>query len=101
MATARRGRRRRRLFAAVLPLILASCTPAATPAAYPTESAPSGESIFSTQSAAPTGPFEGTPAETYAKGSDGISLPAANAVTGFTAAQVDKDVKQVRRALLA
>jgi hypothetical protein len=87
MATAPRGRRGGRLSAALLPLILASCAPAVTPAAYPTENAPSGESILSTRSAAPTGPFEGTPAETYAKGSDGISLPAAKAVTGFTGEQ--------------
>jgi hypothetical protein len=91
----------RRLLAVLLPLTLAACTPAATPTAYPTAGVPSGHSILSTKSAAPTGPFAGTPAETYAKGSAGISLPAARAVTGFSAAEVDKALRQVRRALVA
>jgi len=101
MATESVGGLRRRLSVALFPLLLASCTPAATPAAYPTASNPSGVTVFSTRSAAPSGPFAGTPAESYAKGSDGISLPAAKAVTGFTAADVDKALKQVRRALVA
>lgn len=89
------------MFVALVPLILASCTPAVTPTAYPKESVPSGESILSTESAAPAGPFDGTPAENYAKGASGISLPAAKAVTGFTQAEVGKALKQVRRALVA
>ncbi|MFI5911297.1 hypothetical protein [Dactylosporangium sp. NPDC051541] len=50
---------------------------------------------------APGGPFAGTPAESYAKGAAGITLPPAAAVDGFTAAQVDAALQQVRRALVA
>jgi len=69
--------------------------------AYPTASVPSGVGATSTQSAAPTSPFDGTPAATYPKGADGITLPRATAVTGFTAAQVDADLEQVRTAMIA
>lgn len=35
----------------------------------------------------PSGPFEGTLAESYPKGAGGITLSAAKAVTGFSAAE--------------
>ncbi|WP_432988415.1 hypothetical protein [Dactylosporangium sp. CA-233914] len=47
------------------------------------------------------GPFDGTPAEDYARGVAGIGLPAAAAVEGFTAGQVDDALRQVRAALVA
>ncbi|MEV4512139.1 hypothetical protein AB0K00_24610 [Dactylosporangium sp. NPDC049525] len=68
---------------------------------YPTQAVPSGVSATTTASAAPTDPFEGTPAATYPKGEAGITLPPATAVTGFTAAQVDAALQQVRKALVA
>jgi hypothetical protein len=71
------------------------------PVAYPTESVPSGISVTSSQSAAPTDPFAGTPAAAYAKGQAGITLPKAKAVTGFSAAQVGAALQQVRKALVA
>jgi hypothetical protein len=70
-------------------------------AAYPTASVPSGIGATSTRSAAPTSPFDGTPAATYPKGADGITLPRATAVAGFTAAQVEADLEQVRTAMIA
>lgn len=68
---------------------------------YPTASVPSGIGATSTRSAAPTDPFAGTPAATYPKGAAGITLPRVAAVTGFTAAQVGADLKQVRAAMIA
>lgn len=53
------------------------------------------------QNAAPTDPFAGTPAAAYPKGQAGITLPAAKAITGFSAAQVRADLQQVRTALIA
>ena len=54
-----------------------------------------------TAGAAPTGPFEDTPAATFPKGEAGITLPAATAVTGFTAAEVYAALRQVRKSLVA
>jgi hypothetical protein len=68
---------------------------------YPTAAAPSGVSATSTAKAAPTGPFEDTPAARYPEGEAGITLPAAAAVPGFTAAQVGAKLQQVKRALIA
>lgn len=102
------------LSAAVAAVLLAAALPtirtylpggsAYTPtdaAAYPTQAAPSGVTVTTTASAAPTDPFEGTAAATYPKGEAGITMPAATAVTGFTAAQVDAALQQVRKALVA
>jgi hypothetical protein len=47
------------------------------------------------------GPFDGTPAAAYPRGAAGIALPKAAAVAGFTAAQVDADLKHVRAAMIA
>jgi hypothetical protein len=69
-------------------------------AAYPTQSVPAGISVTSTASAVPTDPFAGTAAAAYPKGAAGITLPRATAVTGFTAAQVDAALRQVRAALV-
>jgi hypothetical protein len=69
--------------------------------AYPTATVPTGIGATSTQSAAPTDPFAGTPAATYPRGAAGITLPPASAVTGFTAAQVGADLTQVRAAMIA
>jgi hypothetical protein len=68
---------------------------------YPTATAPAGVSATSEASARPTGPFEGTPAAQYAEGDLGITLPAGTAVPGFTAAQVNTRLQQVKRALVA
>jgi hypothetical protein len=67
---------------------------------YPTESAPPGVTVTTSVSAPPTDPFAGTPAATYPKGEAGISLPGT-AVPGFTKAQVDAALQQVRKALVA
>ncbi|GGN62550.1 hypothetical protein GCM10010112_20860 [Actinoplanes lobatus] len=70
-------------------------------AAAPTQSVPPGVSVTTTRSAAPSGPFEGTPAESYPKGAGGITLPAAKAVTGFSAAEVKAALNDVRDAMIA
>ena len=57
--------------------------PSGAAEAYPTQSVPSGITVTTTESAAPTDPFAGTPAENYPKGAAGITLPAATKVAGF------------------
>jgi hypothetical protein len=49
----------------------------------------------------PSTPFQGTPAERYAEGDAGITVPTASEVPGFTAAQVATGLQQVRLALIA
>ncbi len=49
----------------------------------------------------PASPFEGTVAAGYPIGAQGITLPAARAVTGFTAAEVTAALARVRDALVA
>jgi hypothetical protein len=88
------------LLALAVPKMFAA-KPGAAIGSYPTASVPSGISATSTQSAAPTDPFAGTPAAAYAKGAAGITLPKAAAVTGFTTAQVFASLQQVRRAMIA
>jgi hypothetical protein len=73
----------------------------AAPRDYPTADVPRGVTATTSQSAAPTDPFAGTPAAGYPKGAAGITLPKATAVTGFTAKQVDAALRKVRRALIA
>lgn len=51
--------------------------------------------------AAPVAPFANTPAANYPKGAAGITLPAAKAVSGFSAKQVAADLARVRTALIA
>lgn len=70
-------------------------------AAYPTQSVPDGVSVVTSASAAPTDPFAGTAAAAYPKGEAGITLPPATAVAGFTGAQVEAALRQVRAALVA
>jgi len=53
------------------------------------------------QRAAPADPFTGTPAAGYPKGAAGITLPAAKAVRGFSAAQVGAALGKVRTAMIA
>ncbi|MCU7724451.1 hypothetical protein ODJ79_12055 [Actinoplanes sp. KI2] len=89
------------LVAVAAPRMLSAWQDGGATGAYPKASVPSGITVTSTQSAAPTDPFTGTPAATYPKGAAGITLPKAAAVTGFTAAQVDADLKAVRRAMIA
>jgi hypothetical protein len=48
-----------------------------------------------------TDPFTGTAAASYPKGAAGTSLPAAKTVPGFSAADVDNALNQVRRAMIA
>ena len=96
--------------AAIAVLVLAVAVPTvrswlpsggSAPAAYATQSVPTGISATSSQSAAPTDPFAGTPAAGYPKGTAGITLPKAKAVAGFSAAQVSSALQQVRKALVA
>ena len=68
---------------------------------HPTAAVPSGDSATSTASAAPTQPFQDTPAATYPEGEAGITLPAAKSVTGFTKAQVQAGLQKVKAALVA
>ncbi|WP_460491012.1 GNAT family N-acetyltransferase [Dactylosporangium cerinum] len=92
------------LLAAAVQAYLPGGSPAGSSAgssAYATQAVPSGVSATTSASAAPTDPFEGTPAATYPKGEAGITMPPATAVTGFTAAQVDAALQQVRKALVA
>ena len=69
--------------------------------AYPTATVPDGITVTTSESAAPTDPFAGTPAAGYPKGAAGITMPKATAVTGFSAAQVSAALRQVRQALIA
>jgi hypothetical protein len=50
---------------------------------------------------APKNPFEQTAAESYAHGADGIVLPTASAVPGFTTEQVSAALKNVKKAMIA
>jgi hypothetical protein len=68
---------------------------------HSTAAPPSGISATSTAKAAPTGPFEHTPAAEYPEGEAGITLPDAAAVTGFTESQVAADLQLVRKGLIA
>jgi hypothetical protein len=68
---------------------------------HPTAAVPSGDSATSTASAAPTQPFQDTPAATYPEAEAGITMPAAKAVTGFTKAQVAAGLEKVKAALIA
>ncbi|MEU4159439.1 hypothetical protein [Actinoplanes sp. NPDC026670] len=71
------------------------------PAAEPTRSPGDGVSGTIPENGSITDPFADTPAASYPKGAAGISLPAAKAVTGFSAAQVSAALQQVRRAMIA
>ncbi|GAA1786676.1 hypothetical protein GCM10009682_06080 [Luedemannella flava] len=72
-------------------------SPAGGEPGYVAPSVPAGL----TASAAPSGPFAGTPAAHWAEGAAGIALPAATAVNGFSKAQVADDLAAVRAALVA
>jgi hypothetical protein len=50
---------------------------------------------------APKTPFEGTPADAFAKGEAGITVPAATDVPGFAKADVEKALGDVKKALVA
>ena len=67
----------------------------------PTQAVPSGISATSDGKAAPTAPFEDTPAAEYPEGEAGINLPAATAVSGFSKAQVEAALKKVKQGLIA
>jgi len=69
--------------------------------ASPTRQQADGVSATTARNGSPTDPFAGTPAASYPKGAAGITLPAAKAVPGFTAEQVDAALKQVRQAMVA
>lgn len=69
--------------------------------AYPSATHPSGVSATSTATGSPGGPFAGTPAADYPQGADGITLPAATAVSGWTQKQVTDGLVQVKAALVA
>lgn len=88
------------LLALAVPRMFAA-KPGAADDAYPKASVPSGITVTTSESAAPTDPFAGTPAARYPKGAAGITLPKATAVTGFDAAEVGRDLAQVRKALIA
>jgi hypothetical protein len=68
---------------------------------YPTQSVPSGVSVTTTRSAAPTSAFAGSPAANYPKGAAGITMPAATKAAGFSASQVGAALKDVRAAMIA
>ena len=95
------------LLAAGLPYVKAAFTPGSgdggdtDAGAYPTQAVPSGVSVTTSASAAPTDPFQGTAAATYPKGDAGITMPTATAVTGFTQAQVSADLQLVHQELVA
>jgi hypothetical protein len=69
------------------------------PVAYPTISQPSGVSATSTATARAAGPFEGTPAATFPEAADGLTMPTATAVKGWSAKQVGTHLAQVKKAL--
>jgi hypothetical protein len=47
------------------------------------------------------GPFDGTPAASFAQGGAGFIMPAATALNGWTTQQVDDALEHVRRGLIA
>jgi hypothetical protein len=89
------------LLALAVPKMFAGGTPSRADDAYPKAGVPSGITVTTSESAAPTDPFAGTPAALYPKGAAGITLPRAAAVTGFSATEVGRDLQQVRTALIA
>jgi hypothetical protein len=68
---------------------------------YPMRSQPAGVSATSTASAAPTGPFDGTPAGTYPKGADGFAMPEPTDLDGWSRDQVADSLTTVRAILQA
>ena len=67
-----------------------------------TTAGPPATGTTANQSTAPlSGPFDGTPAQAYPKGSAGIELPTAIELPGFTAAQVTAGLQKVKAALIA
>lgn len=69
--------------------------------AYPTQSHPVGVYATTSGSAAPTDPFDGTPAATYPEAEAGITMPAATAAGPFDAALIADHLATVRQALIA
>ncbi|NMO57378.1 hypothetical protein HH310_40180 [Actinoplanes sp. TBRC 11911] len=69
--------------------------------AYATQAVPDGVTVTTTESAKPASPFTGTPAEAYPIAEQGITLPKATAVSGFTASEVDASLHKVRTAMIA
>jgi hypothetical protein len=69
-------------------------------ARYPRISHPPGVYATSSASAAPTGPFEGTPAGAYPKGEDGLAMPEAVAVDGWSRNEVADALGKVRQLLI-
>lgn len=69
--------------------------------ASPTTTHPSGVFATSTATAEASGPFGDSPAANYPKGADGITMPEAKAVTGFTKAEVTAALAKVRDAMIA
>src|SRR5262245_48811054 len=68
---------------------------------HPTTAPPSGISATSENTAAPTGPYEKTPAAEYPEGEAGITLPTASAVPGFTKSQVAANLQKVKQGMIA
>lgn len=64
---------------------------------YPRISHPAGVYATSSASAAPTGPFEGTPAGEYPKGEDGLAMPEAVALDGWSKNEVADVLGKVRQ----
>jgi hypothetical protein len=86
--------------ALIVPQVLPPASESAS-GSYPTAEVPKGVTATTSQSAAATDPFAGTPAAAYPLGEAGITLPKATAVKGFTAAQVGAALRKVRKALIA
>jgi hypothetical protein len=68
---------------------------------YPTHALASGPAATTTATAAASGPFAHTPAATWPEGEAGITLPAATDVEGFTAAEVQSALDQVRTIMVS
>src|SRR5690242_14854427 len=62
---------------------------------------PTGSTTANQSSPPAGGPFDGTAAQTYPKGSAGIELPAPLELPGFTTAQVTAGLQKVKAALVA
>ncbi len=67
----------------------------------PTAPPPSGITATTEATAAPNAAFEGSPAGKYPEGEDGITLPNATAVSGFTKTKVTAALKKVKQGLIA
>jgi hypothetical protein len=71
------------------------------PYAYPTADVPSGIGATSGTGIVQTGPFAGTPAESFPEGEAGLVLPTAQATGKWSEAEVAQALATVKKALIA